>query len=39
LVIVVGASDGARGSLEPLPENARAERFVPFKLLMPLVDV
>lgn len=36
LVIVAGADPAALG---PVPANARVERFVPFKPLMPMVDV
>ena len=39
LVIVAGVSDASMIGDQPLPANARVEAFVPFKQLMPHVDV
>jgi UDP:flavonoid glycosyltransferase YjiC (YdhE family) len=39
LVIAAGVPDSSRGILHPVPDNAKLERFVPFKPLMPYVDV
>jgi MGT family glycosyltransferase len=38
LVIAAGVTEATLG-MDPLPANARIERFVPFKPLMPMVDV
>ncbi len=39
LVIAAGVTDAAQLGLDHLPDNARVEGFVPFKLLMPYVDL
>jgi UDP:flavonoid glycosyltransferase YjiC (YdhE family) len=39
LVIAAGVTDPTLLGLEHLPDNARVEGFVPFKLLMPYVDL
>ncbi len=39
LVIAAGVADPAALGLGTVPTNARVERFVPFKPLMPMVDV
>ncbi len=39
LVIAAGVTDQAQFGVEPLPANARVAAYVPFKLLMPHVDL
>lgn len=39
LVVAAGVADPAALGLAAVPANARVERFVPFKPLMPMVDV
>jgi UDP:flavonoid glycosyltransferase YjiC (YdhE family) len=39
LVIVAGVKDASAIGIDPLPANVRIEAFVPFKQLMPHVDV
>jgi UDP:flavonoid glycosyltransferase YjiC (YdhE family) len=39
LVVAAGVRDPAELGMHPLPSNVRAERFIPFTPLMPLVDV
>lgn len=39
LVIAAGVADPAALGIGAMPANARVERFVPFKPLMPMVDV